>query len=422
MDLSALFPVVYAAVNWMVDPQTAPPILAAVMAGILGIRAEAALARSVKGTVKYLRSLTTQPDVNHDLERGVRLAYLNATLELIEAANKGLPAGQGFLSGTERDTAATQLKLLTKAIKDERDGLDKRIPARNIAQRQPGLLLATEEDSPVSKFHKNLRQDLYDDIRRWLPDHPKPPLGIKECLQKGWTIDTATEKGVQRTWYGSMAIFFMEQLKDTEDVRNIRLQKIFDAKEITDLQRKADRLLAVATKNLSLSTKTHKVVKDTQRRVRRMEKVLVNRPAAESTALHQPPPPPADFTGREEELKELREAIEKGGVNISGLLGQGGVGKTALALKLAEGLTPKFPGGQIYLDLKGVSKEASEKSLTWQDAMAHVIHAFDLQEKLPEGDKKLTARYHSVLHGKRALSGSAKLTSQNWCSGVDPFR
>jgi hypothetical protein len=46
--------------------------------------------------------------------------------------------------------------------------------------------------------------------------------------------------------------------------------------------------------------------------------------------LHQVPPPPADFTGREKEQQELLAAIEKGGVNISGLRGLGGIGKTCV--------------------------------------------------------------------------------------------
>src|ERR1041384_7359039 len=37
------------------------------------------------------------------------------------------------------------------------------------------------------------------------------------------------------------------------------------------------------------------------------------------TRLHEVPRPPADFTGREDELKELLTAIEAGGITISGL-------------------------------------------------------------------------------------------------------
>ena len=72
-------------------------------------------------------------------------------------------------------------------------------------------------------------------------------------------------------------------------------------------------------------------------------------------ALHQLPTPPADFTGRADELKELLAAVKTGGVTISGLQGLGGVGKTALALKLAEQLKPDYPDAQFYLDLKGVT-------------------------------------------------------------------
>src|ERR1044071_8008119 len=39
------------------------------------------------------------------------------------------------------------------------------------------------------------------------------------------------------------------------------------------------------------------------------------------TRLHEVPPPPADFTGREDELRELLTSIEIGGVTISGLQG-----------------------------------------------------------------------------------------------------
>jgi tetratricopeptide (TPR) repeat protein len=117
------------------------------------------------------------------------------------------------------------------------------------------------------------------------------------------------------------------------------------------------------------------------------------------TPLFQLPPPPADFTGRTAELAELRAAIEKGGVHISGLQGQGGVGKTALALKLAAELAPNYPDAQIHLDLKSVS----EKPLTAAEAMSHVLRTFHPEAKLPEKEEELRPLYLSVLHGKRVL-------------------
>jgi tetratricopeptide (TPR) repeat protein len=115
-------------------------------------------------------------------------------------------------------------------------------------------------------------------------------------------------------------------------------------------------------------------------------------------ALHQLPPPPGDFTGRAAELAELTANIEHG-VNISGLQGQGGIGKTALALKLAEQLTPRYPDAQFYLDLKGASKQP----LAATDALAHVIRAYYPNAKLPDNEAELCGHYRSVLHGQRAL-------------------
>jgi tetratricopeptide (TPR) repeat protein len=116
--------------------------------------------------------------------------------------------------------------------------------------------------------------------------------------------------------------------------------------------------------------------------------------------LHQLPTPPADFTGREEDLDFLRSKLAQGGTGaIFGLRGMGGVGKTTLALKLADELKPRFPDAQIYLDLKG----ADPQPLTPAQAMAHVIRAFHPEARLPESEAELAALYRSVLDGKRAL-------------------
>jgi tetratricopeptide (TPR) repeat protein len=117
------------------------------------------------------------------------------------------------------------------------------------------------------------------------------------------------------------------------------------------------------------------------------------------TRLHEVPRPPADFTGREDELTEVLASIELGGVTISGLQGMGGIGKTALALKLVELLKPRYPDAQFFLELKGTSTQ----TLTVAEAMAHVVRAYHPAAKLPDSESELHGLYLSVLDGKRAL-------------------
>jgi hypothetical protein len=81
-------------------------------------------------------------------------------------------------------------------------------------------------------------------------------------------------------------------------------------------------------------------------------------PAPVALSLHQLPSPPGDFTGREAELAELCERLGAG-ATISGLQGMGGVGKTTLALKLAEALMPRYPDAQFFLDLRGTGTPLS---------------------------------------------------------------
>jgi tetratricopeptide (TPR) repeat protein len=145
-------------------------------------------------------------------------------------------------------------------------------------------------------------------------------------------------------------------------------------------------------------------------------KIVYEAPALAISALHQLPPPPRDFTGREAELAELLSKIGQGGVAISGLQGLGGIGKTALALKLAEQLKARYPDAQFYLDLKG----ASPQPLTAAAALAHVVRAFHPTAKLPEDEAQLRALYLSVLSDRRALLLMDNAAGREQVEPLDP--
>ncbi len=129
------------------------------------------------------------------------------------------------------------------------------------------------------------------------------------------------------------------------------------------------------------------------------DRYVINVPTASVfNPLHQLPSPPHDFTGRAEELGEMLAALDRG-ANISGLQGLGGVGKTALALKLADEIKDRYPDAKFYLDLRGVS----DKPLTPAEAMAHIIRAYLLTDLLPQSEAELQPLYRSVLHDQRTL-------------------
>ena len=113
----------------------------------------------------------------------------------------------------------------------------------------------------------------------------------------------------------------------------------------------------------------------------------------------QIPMPPKDFTGRSKDIDDILADFERG-ATITGLRGMGGIGKTALALVLAQRLKDRFPDGQLFIDLKGTS----EKPLAASDAMAQVVRAhLGSDIKTPENETELAGLYRSVLEGKRTL-------------------
>jgi tetratricopeptide (TPR) repeat protein len=136
--------------------------------------------------------------------------------------------------------------------------------------------------------------------------------------------------------------------------------------------------------------------------VARDKNIYINQRASPIiNALHQLRTPVGDFVGREQEIESLINALRHGSrACITGISGMGGIGKTELALFVAERLMDDYPDAQFFINLQG--SDASPRAP--QEIMGTCIRAFlGPEAKLPDDWDQLSQLYRSQLSGKRTL-------------------
>lgn len=127
------------------------------------------------------------------------------------------------------------------------------------------------------------------------------------------------------------------------------------------------------------------------------ERVVLNQTPG-ARAVHQLPPVTRDFVGRDAEIERLVTSFDKGAA-ISAVHGMGGIGKTQLALAVAQRVKDRFPDGQIFLDLRG----ASLSPLTVEDVMSHAIQSLTPEARFGDDSSHIAGLYHSALVDRRVL-------------------
>ena len=124
--------------------------------------------------------------------------------------------------------------------------------------------------------------------------------------------------------------------------------------------------------------------------------------ADEKTSARPPhvlPPPVGDFTGRQTDIDALvaHLATDNSSAAITGVHGLGGIGKTQLALAVAERLCDHYPE-QLMVDL-----QPGGEMLVPQDILGRVIQACLPEVSLPDTLERLQVLYRSELAGRRGL-------------------
>ena len=119
----------------------------------------------------------------------------------------------------------------------------------------------------------------------------------------------------------------------------------------------------------------------------------------------QLPPDATDFTGRAAELAAVTDRLD--GALADGLVapvvavdGKPGIGKSALIVRLAHWLAPRFPDGVLYVNLRG----AEPHQLTPSDALGRFLTALGVsQREVPDDEDAASAALRTELMGRRLL-------------------
>jgi DNA-binding SARP family transcriptional activator len=121
----------------------------------------------------------------------------------------------------------------------------------------------------------------------------------------------------------------------------------------------------------------------------------------------QLPPDIASFTDREQELEQLIALMNPAAepheaVVIAAIHGPPGVGKSALACRVAHQLTSRFPDGQLYANLHGASAAVAASEPT--EVLGRFLRALGVGDaRIPGQPEERAALYRSLLADRRVL-------------------
>ena len=130
-------------------------------------------------------------------------------------------------------------------------------------------------------------------------------------------------------------------------------------------------------------------------------------PARTSVVPRQLPAAAGHFVGREAEIKMLTDVLAQlaeagNAVVISAIDGTAGIGKTTLAVHWAHQMAPRFPDGQLYINLRGF--DPSRAPVDPAEALRRFLSALGVPPaSIPADPEDQAALYRSHLADQRML-------------------
>ena len=111
-----------------------------------------------------------------------------------------------------------------------------------------------------------------------------------------------------------------------------------------------------------------------------------------------------DFTGRDAEVTRLTEFLtaltdQPGAIGLAVIAGQGGIGKTALAVHSAHHVAAEFTGGQLFVHLGGAASP-----LPAAEVLARFLRDLGIPDAaIPPTEAERSARYRTLLADRKML-------------------
>ncbi|AWS43162.1 BTAD domain-containing putative transcriptional regulator [Streptosporangium sp. 'caverna'] len=142
-------------------------------------------------------------------------------------------------------------------------------------------------------------------------------------------------------------------------------------------------------------------LRQAQKSILRSDPALASPAKAAARMPRQLPSPLPDFTGRAEELAALLHCLTRPATTpICVISGQGGAGKSALALRTAHEIAHFYPDGQLHVELRGTTHVPASA----EDVLGRLLRELEPPGvPLPLTLEERAGRYRTLLADRRKL-------------------